>query len=433
MEFYKVGGCVRDEILQRPVHDVDWEVIGADVEDMLNLGFKQVGKDFPVFLHPTTGEEYSIGRIDISTGPRHQDYKFITNKNIDLKTALLRRDFTINSLVMDESGEIIDYFNGVKDLRNKIIRHINTQHFMEDPLRVLRAARFAAQLDFSIADSTKRLCRYMVEKGMLNALSSERVWKEIEKALYTTNFYKFIEVLDDLDALQILLPEVYNLKEIPENIIYHPEGNSYKHVILTLQQVSNQYNIKGDFLNLYPDIQKEVALINFGLLCHDLGKALTPKEELPAHHGHSERGTDIIKNLCERLKVPNEFRDFGILACTYHMYFYEFLNTSVKKQYDKIKIWTDNFKDSKNVRLLLKLHRCDLDGRKGDIAQERIRTFENVSNRIETIITIMWNKTLKDLPHKKQEELSKFKGQQFGKLYRDAMISYLKHHLKENN
>lgn len=433
MKVYLVGGSVRDKLLNRHIHDRDFVVVGSTPQQMLGLGYRQVGSDFPVFLHPDTGEEYALARKEISTGDGYKDFKFVFTPDITLKEDCERRDFTINSLVMDESGEIIDYFNGVKDLRNKIIRHINTQHFMEDPLRVLRAARFAAQLDFSIADSTKRLCRYMVEKGMLNALSSERVWKEIEKALYTTNFYKFIEVLDDLDALQILLPEVYNLKEIPENITYHPEGNSYKHVILTLQQVSNQYNIKGDFLNLYPDIQKEVALINFGLLCHDLGKALTPKEELPAHHGHSERGTDIIKNLCERLKVPNEFRDFGILACTYHMYFYEFLNTSVKKQYDKIKIWTDNFKDSKNVRLLLKLHRCDLDGRKGDIAQERIRTFENVSNRIETIITIMWNKTLKDLPHKKQEELSKFKGQQFGKLYRDAMISYLKHHLKENN
>lgn len=433
MKVYLVGGSVRDKLLNRHIHDRDFVVVGSTPQQMLGLGYRQVGNDFPVFLHPDTGEEYALARKEISTGDGYKDFKFVFTPDITLKEDCERRDFTINSLVMDESGEIIDYFNGVKDLRNKIIRHINTQHFMEDPLRVLRAARFAAQLDFSIADSTKRLCRYMVEKGMLNALSSERVWKEIEKALYTTNFSKFIEVLDDLDALQILLPEVYNLKEIPENIIYHPEGNSYKHVILTLQQVSNQYNIKGDFLNLYPDIQKEVALINFGLLCHDLGKALTPKEELPAHHGHSERGTDIIKNLCERLKVPNEFRDFGILACTYHMYFYEFLNTSVKKQYDKIKIWTDNFKDSKNVRLLLKLHRCDLDGRKGDIAQERIRTFENVSNRIETIMTIMWNKTLKDLPHKKQEELSKFKGQQFGKLYRDAMISYLKHHLKENN
>lgn len=433
MKVYLVGGSVRDKLLNRHIHDRDFVVVGSTPQQMLGLGYRQVGNDFPVFLHPDTGEEYALARKEISTGDGYKDFKFVFTPDITLKEDCERRDFTINSLIMDESGEIIDYFNGVKDLKNKIIRHINTQHFMEDPLRVLRAARFAAQLDFTIADSTKRLCRYMVEKGMLNALSSERVWKEIEKALYTTNFYKFIEVLDDLDALQILLPEVYNLKEIPENIIYHPEGNSYKHVILTLQQVSNQYNIKGDFLNLYPDIQKEVGLINFGLLCHDLGKALTPKEELPAHHGHSERGTDIIKNLCERLKVPNEFRDFGILACTYHMYFYEFLNTSVKKQYDKIKIWTDNFKDSKNVRLLLKLHRCDLDGRKGDIAQERIRTFENVSNRIETIMTIMWNKTLKDLPHKKQEELSKFKGQQFGKLYRDAMISYLKHHLKENN
>ena len=430
IKFYKVGGCVRDEILQRPVHDIDWEVIGADVEDMLNLGFKQVGKDFPVFLHPTTGEEYSIGRIDISTGQKHTDFTFVTNKNIDLKTALLRRDFTINALCKDENGNIVDCFGGLQHIKQKILRHINTDNFKTDPLRVLRAARFVSQLEFSIHPSTIKLCKQMVKAGALDNLTPERIWKEIEKALHTFNFHLFLQTLDELDVLKIIFPELYALKEVPENTTYHPEGNAYKHVLLTFQQIHEQPESHYSEYQFSKDLQHQTALINFGLLCHDLGKALTDKEKWPAHHGHDNLGIELVDKMCDRLKIPNEYRDFGKLACKYHMMFYEFLKCQKKTQYDKIKAIT-NFKHNKDLLLLYRVHRCDLMGRQGKISKQRIDNMYETFLHINQIYQSLKNKTLKDLPEQTQKELLKYSGAQFGKLYRDAMISYLKHEMSK--
>ena len=430
MKIYKVGGSIRDEILKRPIHDNDYVVVGSSIDEMLSLGYKQVGKDFPVFLHPETHEEYALARIEVPTGKGHKDFKFEFGSNVTLEMDLCRRDFSVNALAKDmETGEIIDYFNGLQDINNKVLRHVSP-HFVEDPLRVLRAARFVSQLEFSIHPSTIKLCKQMVKAGALDNLTPERIWKEIEKALHTSNFHLFLQTLDQLDALKIIFPELYALKEVPENTTYHPEGNAYKHVLLTFQQIQNQ---EVPFLyipNLGKDAQHKIALINFGLLCHDLGKALTDKEKWPAHHGHDNLGIELVDKMCDRLKIPNEYRDFGKLACKYHMMFYEFLKCQKKTQYDKIKAIT-NFKNNANLRLLYRVHVCDLNGREGQISIHRIENMYDTFIYIDNLYQIMENKTLKDLPEQTQKELSKYSGEQFGKLYRDAMISYLKHEMSK--
>lgn len=418
-KIYKIGGCVRDKLLGKEPHDIDYVVVGATIAEMLEKGFKQVGAEFPLFLHPETNDEYALARKEVSTGDKYTDFKFIFTPDITLREDLERRDFTINALAEDNiTGEIIDYFNGINDLKNKVIRHINSEHFIEDPLRVLRGLRFACQLDFMIAEDTLRLMADMTQKGMLNALTEERVWKEIEKALTTPRFDLFLHYLDVIGALEVILPEVATLKNVPENTEYHPEGNAYAHTILTLKEVA-QYNLNG----------KDLALVNFALMCHDLGKALTPKEELPAHHGHDFNGLKIINKLCNRLKVPNEFRDFAKTFCNYHMQFYNFLDRRTVTQYDLIETLT-KFKDNHVMNLIQKCHACDKLGREGFIKPERVELMLRVFNRMNLIYTILYNIGLKDLPQEVQERLSHYKGEKFGKLYRDAKISYLKSHLK---
>lgn len=416
MKKYLVGGAVRDLIMDKEPHDKDYVVIGSTPEEMLSLGYKQVGNDFPVFIGED-GCEYALARKEISTGKGYQDFKFDFNPEITLKEDLERRDFTINALAIDDNDKIIDYFWGKKDIENMMIRHINNEHFKEDPTRVLRACRFAAQLDFMIAEPTLRLCRQMSRLGMLQHLTEERVWKEIEKALHTNNFALFLHYLNCCNAIQIILPEFDILDRVEEPLEYHPEGNTYAHTLLTLKQV-DKYKLQG----------KDLALVNFGLLCHDLGKQLS--ENPPKHPGHDEAGIAIVDKLCDRLKVPNDYRDFAKKACKYHMKFYNFLDMNVKTQYDMIKEIT-KFKDNHNLALLQKVHVCDFLGR------AKIRTGEEVDKVLKTIsrqnliFNIMKDVTLEDLPTDVQENLSHYQGEKFGKLYRDAMISYLKHKLNE--
>lgn len=418
-KIYKIGGSVRDKLLGKEPHDIDYVVVGATIDEMLEKGFKQVGAEFPVFLHPETNDEYALARKEVSTGDKYTDFKFDFQPTITLKEDCQRRDFTINQICEDEDGNIIDNFNGVNDLKNKVIRHINSEHFVEDPLRVLRFCRFIAQLEgFVGAEDTVRLCADMTQKGMLNALTEERVWKEIEKALTTPRFDLFLHYLDVIGALEVILPEVAALKDIPENTEYHPEGNAYAHTILTLKEVG-QYSLSG----------KDLALVNFALMCHDLGKALTPKEELPAHHGHDFNGLKLINRLCKRLKVPNDFRDFAKTFCNYHMQFYNFLERRTVTQYDLIETLT-KFKDNHNMGLIQKCHACDKLGREGFIKPERIELMLRVFNRMNLIYTILKDIGLKDLPTDVQERLSHYKGEKFGKIYRDAKISYLKYHLE---
>lgn len=419
MKIYLVGGAVRDLLLDKEPHDRDYVVIGSTVEEMLGLGYKQVGKDFPVFLHPQTGEEYALARKEVKTGDKHTDFSFEFGPNITLEEDLIRRDLTCNSIAQDvETGEYVDPFNGIKDIKNGVLRH-TSEHFVEDPLRVLRVARFSSQLPtFAIHDTTLELCRQMVDNGMLQHLTPERVWKEMEKALKTEYFDLFLLNLKKMNALQVILPEVYALTEVPENEIYHPEGNAWLHTLLTLQQVKKvSYFI-------------DPCMLNFALMCHDLGKAKTNKEKWPAHHGHDDLGLPLIDQLCDRLKVPNNYKHFARLFCKYHMKFYEYLNQNVKTHYDMLKD-ISLFRKLGKVRLdqIINAHYCDLTGRKGVIGEDRLFRFKRVKNTIEKEYFILEDKTLEDLPKETQENLSKFKGEKFGKLYRDAMISYLKNGL----
>lgn len=423
MKIYLVGGAVRDKLLNRPIHDKDYVVVGSTPEEMLSLGYKQVGNEFPVFLHPETGEEYALARKEISTGDGYGDFKFIFTPNITLKEDLERRDFTINALAQDiETGEIIDYSHGLQSLENKKIAHVNFMHFKEDPLRVLRACRFICQLKrFTLAQSTEGLCREMVEDKMLDALTPERVWKEVEKALRTPYFYKFIEKLDDINALYKIFPEVYALKGVPENPKYHPEANTYKHLILVLKQVQ-KFAKRLD--------EEQLGLLNFALLCHDLGKQLSLRSSWPAHHGHESLASDYIVGMSGRLKIPNNYVRFAKLFAENHMRFYEYIKQQTKTHYDFL-YNTTKFKSENEWKLNLMIiaHTCDLYGRQGEISQDRKDRCYDTYKLIMQEFNILKDKTLKDLPEETQLHLQKYKGYEFGKLYRDAMISYLKHGL----
>ena len=276
MKIYLVGGAVRDALLKQKTHDKDWVVVGADAQTLLEQGFTAVGKDFPVFLHPITHEEYALARTERKTGKGYTAFTFHADKSVTLEQDLMRRDLTINAMAQDENGKIIDPFGGQEDLKNKILRHVSPA-FSEDPVRILRIARFAARYNFQIAPETMMLMQKMVQNGEVNALVAERVWQELAKGLMENNPRRMIEVLRECGALHVLLPELDALFGIPQRADFHPEIDTGEHILLVLQRT---------------------AALNFSLperyaaLLHDLGKALTPQDILPKHIGHDWRGID---------------------------------------------------------------------------------------------------------------------------------------------
>lgn len=419
MKIYKVGGYVRDKLLGKQPHDTDYVVVGATPELMIKQGFIQVGNSFPVFLHPETKDEYALARIETSTGDGYKDFNFNFSSTITLEEDLRRRDFTINALALDEEDNIIDYFHGQRDLANKEIKHIDDIHFKEDPLRILRACRFSAQLEFTIAPTTIMLCRKMVRLGMLNTLPKERIWNEIEKALHTTNFHLFLKNLELCNALSVVLPEIAKLADVEEPLEYHPEGTTLKHVYLTLQQVKR---CKLD--------NNSIALVNFGLLVHDLGKALTSVEERPKHHNHDINGIQLVEHMCERLKVPNKYREFGKLCCKYHMKFYNYLDMKTNKQYYFVRDIT-KFKSDTTLHLLQQVHACDFLGRDKIRTHEECTKVKMVCDKQNLIYSIMNNVTLQELPTNVQEQLKQFSGEKFGKLYEEAKLHYCKQKLSD--
>lgn len=306
MKIYLVGGYVRDVLLGKKPKDKDYVVVGATPELMLSKGFISVGKDFPVFLHPKTKEEYALARKEIKVGVGHKAFSFISDPTVTLEEDLFRRDLTINAIAMDpeNNNDLIDPFNGQEDLKNKLLKHVSN-HFAEDPLRVLRVARFNTRFyDFTIAKETLELMTSISKSGELLELSGERIFMEFKKALLEDNPEIFFTVLDQCQALSILFPEIKQLQNIPQTAIYHPEGDAYIHTMLVLKRVAR----------LTPDFN-----IRFSCLTHDLGKALTPSDTLPSHRGHENRGMEPITNLCERLKVPNKSKDLALRVCAYHL------------------------------------------------------------------------------------------------------------------
>lgn len=305
MKTFLVGGAVRDALLRLPVKDRDWVVVGATPDSMLAEGYQQVGRDFPVFLHPRSREEYALARTERKSGNGYTGFVTQFAPDVTLEQDLQRRDLTINAIAQSDSGELIDPYGGQRDLAQRQLRHVSAA-FNEDPLRVLRVARFAARfahLNFRIADETQALMREMAVSGELAHLTAERVWKETEKALLTRNPQVYFQVLRDCGALQVLFPEIDNLYGIPAPIKWHPEIDTGIHALMTLAMsaaLSDQLDVR------------------FATLFHDVGKALTLPEKWPSHHGHGLAGVPIVEALCQRLRVPNQVRDLALVVTEFH-------------------------------------------------------------------------------------------------------------------
>ncbi len=305
MEIYLVGGAVRDEQLGLVVKERDWCVVGATPDDLLSEGFRRVGKDFPVFLHPETNEEYALARTERKTAAGYHGFEFHTSPDVTLEDDLSRRDLTINAMARDGDGNLIDPFDGVSDLEHRWLRHVSDA-FSEDPVRILRAAKFKARfasLGFKLADETLALMREMVSSGEADALQPERVWQETEAALAGPDPHIYFQVLRDCGALAVVFPEVDALFGVPQPPEWHPEIDSGLHTMMVLEQAAR--------------LSDEID-VRFAALVHDLGKATTRQSELPRHHGHEARSVKLVNSLSERLPVPRACRELGVLVAEYH-------------------------------------------------------------------------------------------------------------------
>lgn len=303
---YLVGGAVRDELLGLEPTERDWVVVGGTPGELLDKGYRQVGASFPVFLHPESGDEYALARTERKQGHGYHGFVVDFHPGVTLEQDLERRDLTINAMARDPDGRLIDPFGGSRDLEARVLRHVSPA-FREDPLRVLRVARFAARfspLGFRVHESTRALMREMVASGELTHLVPERVWTEVAKAMAAPQPSAFIGVLRDCGALDVLLPEVAALFGVPQPEKYHPEIDTGLHVLMTMDVAAREG---------WP------ARVVFSLLLHDLGKALTPRSEWPSHVGHEERGLPLVQAVCGRLKAPNEYRELALKVCRLHL------------------------------------------------------------------------------------------------------------------
>lgn len=305
MKIYKVGGAVRDKLLGYPSSENDWVVVGAGPEKLQALGYTPVGKDFPVFLHPHTREEYALARTERKTGHGYGGFTFYCGEDVTLEEDLQRRDLTINAMAEDDQGEIIDPYGGQADLAARLLRHVSPA-FEEDPVRILRVARFAARyhhLGFRVAEDTLTLMRAMVDKGEVDYLVKERVWKETERALGERSPQIFVQVLRDCGALARLMPELDRLFGVPQRPEYHPEVDTGIHSLMSLAAAAR----------LSP-----TPLVRFAALIHDLGKGLTPEAEWPRHIAHEVRSLPLVESLCDRLGAPKEFRELSMKVAEFH-------------------------------------------------------------------------------------------------------------------
>ena len=312
MKTYLVGGAVRDQLLSYPVREYDWLVVGETAETMLAQGFRPVGKDFPVFLHPITNDEYALARTERKTSHGYKGFAVYSTPDISLEEDLLRRDLTINAMALDSEGQLLDPFNGQSDLENRILRHVSPA-FSEDPVRILRVARFAARyahLGFTVAEETQGLMQNMVKAGEVDYLVAERVWAELAKALSEQTPAAFFQVLRDCQALAVIFPELEALFGVPQPAKYHPEIDTGVHSLMALTQAA------------YLSDKIEVRL---AALLHDLGKALTAKELLPSHHGHEHNGLPLLEAFCERLRVPKNIKNLCSLVMQYHTHCHQAL------------------------------------------------------------------------------------------------------------
>lgn len=317
MDIYLVGGAVRDELLGLPVKERDWVVVGATPDDLLARGFQAVGKDFPVFLHPQTREEYALARTERKTAPGYHGFSIHAEPNVTLAEDLHRRDLTINAMARNAQGHLIDPYQGQRDLEQRWLRHVSPA-FAEDPVRILRLARFSARyaaLGFQIAPETLSLMRQMAADGEVDALIAERVWAETVRALSENHPGQFFETLRTCGALARIFPELDRLFGIPQPPAHHPEVDTGLHILLALAEA----------VRLGADV-----VTRFAVLVHDLGKGETPPEEWPRHLGHEQRGADLTRALCQRLRIPNMYRELGVLTARYHTYCHRALDLRPK-------------------------------------------------------------------------------------------------------
>ncbi|MGF1899719.1 multifunctional CCA addition/repair protein [Aliivibrio sifiae] len=329
MEIYLVGGAVRDSLLNIDVKDKDWVVVGATPNEMGSLGYQAVGQDFPVFLHPKTKEEYALARTERKSGQGYKGFTCYAEPDVTLEEDLLRRDLTINAIAKADNGELIDPYNGQDDLNNRLLRHVSDA-FIEDPLRVLRVARFAARfysLDFTVAPETMTLMKTLVESGELSHLTPERVWQEWEKSLSSQHPEIFLSVLKECGALTVVLPELDALFGVPQPEKWHPEIDTGIHTLMVTQQAA---------------LLSQGLPTRFAAQVHDLGKGVTPESEWPSHKMHCHTGIKLIKKLCARVKVPNEYRDLALLVCEHHTNIHrapELRAQTFIKIFDKMDVW----------------------------------------------------------------------------------------------
>ena len=351
MQVFLVGGAVRDELLGIPVKERDWCVVAATPDDLIDQGYKQVGKDFPVFLHPDTGEEYALARTERKTAAGYHGFEFHTSRDVTIEDDLERRDLTINALAQDSDGQLIDPFGGADDINKRLLRHVSDA-FAEDPVRILRAAKFAARfahLGFRIAPETRDLMRQMVAAGEADALVPDRVWKETEAALAGPNPRVFFESLRSARALGAVFPEVDALFGVAQPAKWHPEIDTGLHTMMVLAQAAQLSN--------------EVAT-RFAALVHDLGKGITPAEALPSHRGHEVSGCNLIRTMAQRLPVPRTCRDLALLVAEFHTHCHRAAELN-DKTIIKVLERTDAFRRPERFEQFLLACEADARGRTG--------------------------------------------------------------------
>ncbi len=351
MKIYLVGGAVRDRLLDYPVKERDWLVVGATQETMLAQGYKPVGKDFPVFLHPVTHDEYALARTERKTGHGYKGFAVNAAPDVSLEEDLQRRDLTINAMAMDNDGNLFDPFAGQQDLHNRLLRHVSPA-FSEDPVRILRVARFAARyahLGFTVAEDTRQLMADMVASGEADHLVAERVWAELYKALIEEVPAAFFQTLRDCDALRVIFPELDALFGVPQPEKYHPEIDTGVHGLLALMQAAK--------LSKKPEVR-------LAALLHDLGKALTPPQHWPSHHGHERRGLSALDEFCTRLRVPKLFKSLCAQVMEYHTHCHKAFELRADTLVDLLHN-IGAFKDTSNLDDFLLACEADAKGRTG--------------------------------------------------------------------
>ena len=351
MNIYLVGGAVRDRLLDYPVLERDWLVVGATPDDMLAQGYKPVGKDFPVFLHPQTHDEYALARTERKTAPGYKGFAVDANPAVSLEEDLLRRDLTINAMAIGEDGVLVDPYHGRQDLQNRILRHVSPA-FNEDPVRILRVARFAARyahLGFTVAEETRQLMGDMVNSGEADHLVAERVWAELVKALREATPAAFFQALKDCGALAVIFPEIEALYGVPQPPKYHPEIDTGVHSLMALTQAAK--------LSDKPEVR-------LAALLHDLGKALTKPECWPSHHGHERKGLPVLEKFCQRLRVPKAVKTLCAHVMEYHTHCHRVFELRADTLVDMLQV-IGAFKPDNHLEDFLLACEADARGRTG--------------------------------------------------------------------